>query len=618
MATYKDGFHIASAAEMEELLAESMTSGGKTSEQIKAAGALSFSSGGAQRSVSGQQSSTGSLGATASESEPSYTINIDNSADFHDYFWPKFELFGWQRAMLLQLSGFVDGIDTGDYVKPHKESPIEYSLCAANGSGKSKIIIARHALWFISHSRNNIAVITSKSFDQLKGQTFRAIHNAALEINELLGEEYFECTENQVKCPKTKGLIVGVATDRPSRAEGYHPEEDGELIFIADEAKFIEDEMFQAFSRYTGYSAWIEVSSPGWMTGHFYERTMRAESWAIEYEDRNDKLTLGKQYSRRVTCYECPGAIPQHHIDKIKAEDPQLFEQSLLAKFGSIGDSVVIPQETTIYRAPEWNDYKQPLRAGLDLSLGGDETVLSIWHGNKRIAQEIWQITDTKRLVKTLIAAFVKYGLAAENINGDNGGMGKIILQLLRDAGWPLVRINNENPAINKLEHGNRGMEMYWKVKRLIEDQVLILPHADTLCMKQLTTRKFEIKGGRMYLESKKNLSTSPDRSDAMVLAFATVDLAEILLTHKALKDSTKPKFTQIAEVTCPTHEQYEAYIEAKRAKALEGGAGNGLVQHLPVGRVTYSARTSGMAGSRLSTFIKSRKGSGNIPRIGR
>ena len=135
MATYKDGFHIASAAEMEELLAESMTSGGKTSEQIKAAGALSFSSGGAQRSVSGQQSSTGSLGATASESEPSYTINIDNSADFHDYFWPKFELFGWQRAMLLQLSGFVDGIDTGDYVKPHKEAaPTSSSRCSERSS----------------------------------------------------------------------------------------------------------------------------------------------------------------------------------------------------------------------------------------------------------------------------------------------------------------------------------------------------------------------------------------------------------------------------------------------------------------------------------------------------
>jgi len=629
MATYKDGFHIASAAEMEELLAESMTSGGKTSEQIKAAGALSLPNG--EASTDSERVTSNSTGSERGSSNPVATtqtetafkyepLKCDNIVDFHELFWPDVKLHDWQREMLYQLSGFTSGDDEGDIVDPTDDSPLLYSLVAANGSGKSAIIIARFVLWFIATQNNAIAVVTSATFAQLKDLTFRAIHRAAQDINDLSEVDLFELTEVQVKCTKTRSFVKGFATDQPGRAEGWHPESGAKMAVVIDEAKTITDEMFQAFSRFSGFSHWIEVSSPGPMSGHFYERTSSATRFAGAGRV-SDILTLNEIYHRRVTAFENPH-IKQAHIDQLKllcgGETGALYRSSILAEFTSLEDSAVIRQEITRYSPPQWNDYGLERKAGLDISLGGDETVLSVWHGNKRIAQDVWRLTDSKHLVRTLIKAFIKHGLKSENINADGGGLGKVVVQMIRAEGWEINSINNESAALYKKEFLNRGMEMYWKVMRLIEEQILILPLDDTICMTQLTTRKYEIVNGKQRLESKSKLTKSPDRSDAMVLAFATVDLAEILLTHKALKDSTKPKFTQIAEVTCPTLEQYEAYIEAKRAKALEGGAGNGLVQHLPVGRVTYSARTSGMAGSRLSTFIKSRKGSGNIPRIGR
>lgn len=474
-------------------------------------------------------------------------IACDNAYDFHAYFWPDFELYGWQERTLLQCSGFVEGTDDGLFLPPTSEKPLLYSLVAANGSGKSAIIVARLALWFIASKKDSIAVVTSATFDQLKNMTFRAIERAAEDVNAFLGEEFFICTECHIECPKTRSAIYGFATDKPGRAEGWHPEPGGEMLVLIDEAKTITDEMFTAFSRFSGYNAWVEVSSPGPMMGHFFDRTSKAEKCARN--GREDVLELGVIYARHVTAFECPpnknGGITASHIAQMRllhGEQSALYRTSILAEFSSLEDGAIIRGEITHYSPPEWRTFGLPRMAGLDLSLGGDETVLSVWHGNKRIAQEIWHIEDSAILRDKCIAAFKKYDLLAENINADAGGIGKVVIQMIRSAGWEINAINNESPALHKKDFLNRGMEMYWKVLRLIEERILILPHEDTVCMMQLTTRQAKVQNGKLKLQSKSELSKSPDRADAMVLAFARVDLAEILLLAQQSADSVAPQ----------------------------------------------------------------------------
>lgn len=611
-------FQIASAAEMDELLTGSNLLANDP-EQISAPGypnveyphpstseshlTSSHPTSSAQR---GPGPSTPGRAASQTELEAAETLShCDNPVDFHEYFWPEFKLFPWQRKTLLQFAGFVEGDELGTFIEPTKDAPIEYALVAANGSGKSAIIIARMALWFVGHANDNICVVTSNTFEQLKKQTFRAIHRAAEDVNRLLGEEYFECTECRVYCPATRSAIEGVATDRPGRAEGYHPNNNGQLAFIADESKSISDELFQAFRRYHGYNTWIEVSSPAFMAGHFYERTMRAQQWAVEHQGREDTLIPGKIYARRVTAFECPGAIPQHAIDQIREEDGEdgyLYKTSILAEFGSIGDKVVIPLEYTLYEPPPHRTYNLPKKAGLDLSLGGDETVLSVWHGNKRIAQDVWHIADPKKLVATVINAFVRHGLKASDIAADAGGLGIVVIKLIRDAGWDIVHVNNESPAINKREHLNRGMELYWKLLRLIEARVLIIPREDKLLIKQLTSRRFEIHNGKQKLQSKQELSDSPDRADAMALAFSTVNLAEILLLHKKLSATRDEVINTSPDIipTTPTLEQAMEFIEKRRAEELNAKS------HQPIGSIRYASRLSPIS-TPLSSFITPR-----------
>src|SRR5204863_7926830 len=86
------------------------------------------------------------------------------------------------------------------------------------------------------------------------------------------------------------------------RAEGWHKEDDhnGPLLIICNEAKSIQEEIFQAFDRCT-FNALLYTSSPGPMHGSFWESHSRPEL-------RFKKMTVGLS--------ECPH-IPPERIEAV-------------------------------------------------------------------------------------------------------------------------------------------------------------------------------------------------------------------------------------------------------------------------------------------------------------
>jgi hypothetical protein len=447
-------------------------------------------------------------------------LEFDNAYEFHKFFWPEQELYGWQREVLLQCSGFTNGRLEGAPLVPTDKNPLIYSLVAANGSGKSKMILARLACFYAACNIRHKTIVTSASFSQLKHMTFAAIADAIFDINRVMGFELFSLVECYAKCNKSGSIIRGFATDQPGRAEGEHPNYNCGMAVLVDEAKSIDDSMFHAFSRFTGFNVWLEVSSPGACEGHFYRKVMAAE-------DRYPApLQLGRSFTRTITAFDNPH-ISQAHINtmrKMEGETSIIYRSSILAEFTSIDDLAIIKQESTIYTDPPHRFLHLPKVAGLDIALGGDETILSIWHGNKRIAQEVWRIKEEPFLHAILIESFIKHGLLAENINGDGGGIGKPIIQRIRDAGWDINSVRNESAASNKKEYLNRGIENMMKLKRLVEEKILILPREDAMFMNQLVTRRYAYSNGKLKAESKADAKArgvaSPDRFDAAVLAF--------------------------------------------------------------------------------------------------
>jgi hypothetical protein len=82
----------------------------------------------------------------------------------------------------------------------------------------------------------------------------------------------------------TGGKIILFTTDEPGRAEGFHREtlengaanREGPLLLIANEAKSVPEGIFSAFDRCT-FDGLLYASSPGPMSGRFYESQVRPE-----------------------------------------------------------------------------------------------------------------------------------------------------------------------------------------------------------------------------------------------------------------------------------------------------------------------------------------------------
>lgn len=451
--------------------------------------------------------------------------------------------YKWQVETLYQLAGLDPKAPDAPAIRPTDKNPLYYNFVAANGSGKDQIVISSFAVWFAMTKIRSRVVITSSAYEQLKDQTFKYIKTLCEDINAFHQRKIFEIVEFHIICNDTGSEIKCFVTDDPGKAEGRHPFDDypgAEMAVIVNEAKSISDEMFQAFSRFTGYNYWLEISSPGKTSGHFYKRCMLSEvQWPAP-------IQLGKFYWRRVTAFDCDHLLGKH-IDNLKleyGENSLIYRSQVLAMFTSLDEAAFIPS-TLFERYPkiEGRTFGLEPRAGLDLALGGDETVLYVFLGGKFYIRTS-KVRDERALAPIIVGWFKEFGLAAENINADDGGIGRQILNRVQDLGYDVKRVRNEMRSANPTFFKNRGVENWARIKRMIEDKILP-PLEDEETISQLTSRSYEVKGVVTYLETKADMRTrglhSPDRADALALVFDGIPFtalkeatAEQVQTHSA------------------------------------------------------------------------------------
>jgi len=131
-----------------------------------------------------------------------------------------------------------------------------------------------------------------------------------------------------------------------------------------------------------------------------------------------------------------------------------------------------------------------------------------------------WRETDTIQAVRQFIAEFERLELTASSIYADEGGLGTVICDALREAGWYVNRVNNGAAAIRSDVYANRGAEIWFEGKRLIEEKKIILPD-DPVFIRQASNRRVEYTGTqKLRAESKESMRnrgvSSPDRADAV------------------------------------------------------------------------------------------------------
>jgi phage terminase large subunit len=377
------------------------------------------------------------------------------------------------------------------------------ALATANGAGKSTIILPAAILWFLFNNPRGRCVVTSGSWTQLENQLFSGLRQYS-------GAPAFRgwsFLDTEVRTPQG-GFALGVSTDTPERIEGWHSRPGSPLMFVVDEAKGVRDSIYQGIARCTiDYK--ILASSTGVPQGQFYR---------CFNEERGSWWTL------RVPSTECP------HITDAKREAdrracahyPHLYRWIHEAEFSDDDNGMAIVS-SALLRA---NLENPPVHvagsrsAFCDFAAGGAENVLAVRDGNRIFIAAAWREEDTVQGARQFIAEFERLKLLPGSIWGDEGGLGTVMCDALRDMRWNINRVNNGAAAKRNDIYLNLGSETWFEAKRAIANREYILPD-DPVFIRQATDRRVEYTSTqKLRAESKADMSrrgvSSPDRADAI------------------------------------------------------------------------------------------------------
>lgn len=475
------------------------------------------------------------------------------------------DLFAWQ----LETQEFLT------HRKFHQLCPLRFLLRAANGSGKDAYVIAPFAVWFALTKIRARVIITSASFKQIETQTESYIRTICHQINEYFQEEVFYIRKMHIICKWSGSEIKLFVTDDAGKAEGYHPFPDyseAEMCIIVNEAKSVSNDIFGALRRCTGFNYWIEVSSPGQTSGHFYTVVNEAHEW---YPGMTITEDIG-YVTRRVTAYQCPAIFTSEQIDlaaKELGENSPLFRSIYLAEFTSLDEAVVLGREL-VMRACVRNVAHLRLagqtsnkKCGVDLGYSKDETVAVVIDGNRIVDMLIMIENDTTRQVERLILFFQKHNLQGEDIAVDDSNFGHSVNDMLRLRGYSVRRVTNQSKPINNKIYANRGAEMWFNFKRMLElDLVSGLDNRKQehkVLIDQLSSRYYvqSDSSAKIALESKQkaraNNHGSPDRADALVLAFSFYNVMDLFESGKNVDETNR-----LSRIRGRTAAEFASYYE--------------------------------------------------------
>lgn len=390
-----------------------------------------------------------------------------------------------------------------DVLKEFEEEGAKVGLRAANGVGKTAMIVAPLIVWHLKMFPKGIVVSTAGVARQIEDQLQRYLRDYCSKLG------IRDIVQGKIRNGEG-GEWSGFTANDAGKFEGYHGNtKETPLMIIIDEAKSVSDDIFTAIDRCT-HQRLLVTSSPGACQGRFYETFSRnPQGFKLHHISRRD----------------CPHLDPAKEkllLAQYGSEDSPLFRSMVLGEFTPNNDDNIIKLtsiEKAVNNPPPFDKNNLRKMAFVDFGAGTAETVLAVNTGNRVDIEAAFVESSTDATIGRLIREFKRLGLKSWQIRCDNGGIGIPMIDSLVAAGWPVIRCNFGGRARREMAYTSWGAEAWYETGLLLDRHKIILPDDDVL-INQLATRKKATRthGNKLGIQSKAEMSgPSPDRADAVV-----------------------------------------------------------------------------------------------------
>jgi phage terminase large subunit len=408
-------------------------------------------------------------------------------------------------------------IEIAESVRDHRRTAVK----SCHGSGKS-YLAARIVIWFLHAYPGSIVLTTAPTFNQVKNILWRNVGAAyAGKRKPLLGR----CLQTGVDIEPDWYALGFKAEDTASdRFQGFHAER---ALVVIDEAAGVDDRVYEALDAVmtSEQARMLLIGNPTNPAGTFYDAFHGSRSLY-------HTITIAASDTPNMRAGETvrPYLITQQWIDdaitKHGADSPYV-QSRVKADFPELSDNTLIPLAWIEAANERQSDEPSgPWRAGVDVArMGSDQSAICIRQGNRVVYETFWSGMDTMQTVGRVRAILADFP-PMERIKVDVIGIGAGVADRLTEENYPVDPVNvaeqaNDPEAFASLRH-----ELWWTLRERFQEGRIEGP-IDDVTMGQLSSvrYKYDSKHTRPVIESKEDAKKrgvrSPDRAEALMLAFA-------------------------------------------------------------------------------------------------
>lgn len=426
-------------------------------------------------------------------------------------------------------------------VRDHHSTAVRSS----HGVGKTAIA-AIIVLWFLAaYGPRAMVVTTAPTWRQVRDLLWKEIAAGCARSRGF----YAVPTGTRLEFAP-KWYAVGVSTNQPENFQGYHSPH---LLFVVDEASGVKQPIFEAAEGFlTAANAKVLlIGNPTQIGGEYHSafHTQKSLYNTIHVNVFDTPAFTGepvpkllaqvlpsREWQERMRVkYRVPEELERGQTpDGKRARINPVYQVRVLGEFPDQGERVVIPMfevENATQREVDPEDAEWPRVVSCDVArYGDDETVIAVRTGQRVRIADVRQGQDTMATVGLLLRTareLVDPVRGRPVIVVDDAGVGGGVTDRLREVGeFRVVPYNaaNEPADSNAKEYPNVRSESWFE---FAEDWLpeLDLDDDDEL-YEELCAPEYSIdsKGRRVVEpkdETKKRLGRSPDKADAVLMAFS-------------------------------------------------------------------------------------------------